>query len=613
MTKNGLKRLLASGWLIILMLVVMVQRVAAQPPPLPATFYGTVTLDGADAPEGTPVRALIDGMIVAETQVRRVVGPSVYVLDVPGDDPDTPQGEGGTAGALVQFEIGGVVAEPAGTWQEAASIELNLTATPACYDFNGNGRTDVGDTMVVASHLGTTNPTYDFDGSGTVDVGDLKSIAFCWRKPTASVRRVNAPYFDGDVRPAETAIFWFGQVNTTENYADVRVGYNNDELYLRLAAFDRRLWYDTTPSPDDLTAWDAATLYLNLDGNAGNAPAANAYRFVSQLNWWEADDNWQAAHQGDGAGWVAATVPFTTTTGYRGNAPNDDTDDRGWTVTFRIPFASLGLSGPPPQGTAWGLAVMLHDRDDAVGTSIPDKSWPEAMEPEQPATWGRLSFGMPGYKPPPATPVETVTIRHKLNGATVADVAVGGHTVCGSGLDFWTEWGETNYAGQDQFNIQNQSDVADWPCFSKYYVTFPLDIIPPGKAVISATLTLHQFGNAGQGANPGPQPSFIQVLTVDQDWNEDTLTWNNAPLARENVAAAWMDPVVSFPGWPGVPWESDVSRAVVEAYAAGRPLRLVLYSADAAMHSGKYFVSSDTGDWNAEGRPTLRVLWGGLQ
>jgi len=34
----------------------------------------------------------------------------------------------------------------------------------------------------------------------------------------------------------------------------------------------------------------------------------------------------------------------------------------------------------------------------------------------------------------------------------------------------------------------------------------------------------------------------------------------------------------------------------------------VLYEADSAYHSGKYFTSSDTGDWNEAGRPTLQVI-----
>jgi len=42
-----------------------------------------------------------------------------------------------------------------------------------------------------------------------------------------AVRRVNAPYFDAAMRYSEMAVFWFGRVAPTDNYADVRVGYNS--------------------------------------------------------------------------------------------------------------------------------------------------------------------------------------------------------------------------------------------------------------------------------------------------------------------------------------------------------------------------------------------------
>jgi hypothetical protein len=82
----------------------------------------------------------------------------------------------------------------------------------------------------------------------------------------------------------------------------------------------------------------------------------------------------------------------------------------------------------------------------------------------------------------------------------------------------------------------------------------------------------------------------------------------------ENVSRAWADPVTGC-GTPSVPWPCfartwDVSYAVAQAYAAGKPLRLALYEADSHYHSGKYFTSSNTEDWNAAGRPTLTVTWG---
>jgi len=420
-------------------------------------------------------------------------------------------------------------------------------------------------------------------------------------------RRVNAPYFVDDVQFAETAIFWFGHVTPAENYVDVRVGHNDNHLYLRIAVFDRRLWYTKTST--DFTAWDAATLYLNLDGNTGHAPDANTYRFEAQLVWWEPRQEYQASYRGDGSDWMTATVPFTTTSGWRGNAPNDDEDDRGWALSYYIPFESLGLDSPPAQNTVWGMAVALHDRDDEAGPPIGDKVWPMGMEAQQPSTWGQLAFGMPTYSSPAAIQTETITLRHKLNGAIVTDTAVGGTigNLCpGDPYYIWHEWGEANFAGAPDFNIQNQSDVGDWPCFAKYYVTFPLDALPPNQVVLSATLTLHHWG----GSDPSQaEPSLLQVLTVAEEWDETTLTWNNAPLAQENVAAAWVD-VDTASGWPGTPCTWDVSGAAAEAYATGDSLRLALYESDAAYNSGKYFVSSDTGDWNAEGRPTLRVSLG---
>lgn len=422
-------------------------------------------------------------------------------------------------------------------------------------------------------------------------------------------RRVNAPY---DVPGEEAAILWFGKVTPTENSVDARVSYKKTYLYVRVSAIDRRLWYDTTPTPGDLTAWDAVTLYLDLDGNTGNVPDTNAYRFDAQLVAWGDIELYKAAYSGDGGSWVAATVPFTTTAYWSGSAPNDEIDDRGWALKFQIPYKSLGLSGPPAQGTLWGMALSLHDRDDAAGTPIAVKVWPETMEPQQPATWAQLAFGAPTYNPPLAVPLDTVTIRHGLNGTTVVDGDVGGSSACGAaaGPDFFPTWGELNYAGNTFLNVQNLGYISEWPCFSRYYVAFPLDALPPGQVIISATLTLYHFGNAGQDANPGPLPSFIQVHTVDDDWDEATLTWNNAPLAQENVSSAWVEPFETPPGWPGVPRYWDVSLAVAQAYAAGHPLRLALYESDWAFHSGKYFVTSEAGEANQQARPTLTVTLG---
>ncbi len=423
-------------------------------------------------------------------------------------------------------------------------------------------------------------------------------------------RRVHAPYFSGSVLYPQTAIFWFGRITPTENYTDVRVGYNDNHLFINFAVADRLLWYDTTPAPADMTAWDAATVYLNLDGRSGNIPTANTYRLVAQLNFWESRAAYQVAYRGDGTGWMQTAMAFTTISGWRGDAPNTNADDRGWTMTFIIPFTSLGLSSKPAYQTTWELSVAVHDRDDATGTPLADRFWPETMHSTRPETWGELIFGRPAaYVPEPYVPgsENTTTIRDRLHGVTVTDAAVGGHTTCGSGLNYWTQWGEKNYAGLWFFNIQNQADISDWPCNSKYYVTFPLGLIPAGKIIVNARLILHQFGGAGY--TPPAQPSLIQAFTVEEPWSEATLTWNNAPLAADFVSATWVDPTAVYLGQPGKPWTWDVSAPTATAYAEDKPLRLVFYEADAAYHSGKYFRTSEEEEFDAVGRPTLVVTW----
>jgi len=434
------------------------------------------------------------------------------------------------------------------------------------------------------------------------------------------LRRVNIPYATtaAELQFSETAVFWLGRVSQTENYADVRMAYTSTDLYVRVQIFDRRIWFSEDPSSSPLTSWDSISLYLDKDGNTGSVPDASSYRFDAQFSGWGPRANWQAAYRGQSSSWAIQNQPFVTYNELKwenaneGGA-NNDQNNRGWWLEYWIPWSSLGLAGPPTSGSQWGLGVAVHDRDVAYpGAMNADQIWPESMQSLQPSTWGQLRFGQPAYSPPMNLPRDTATIRQGLNGAQVIDGAVGGDTDCGAGSypDYFAGWGALTYPHYARVNVQNQSDISDWPCYSKYYVTFPLDSLPANKIIVSATLTLYQMGNAGGGAWGDPVPSYIQIFTIDQDWNEDTLNWNNAPRARENITGAWVDPLAAYPGPLGVARTWTLSRAVAEAYAAGVPLRLAVYSADEAYHSGRYFISSDADDFSAAARPKLQITWG---
>ncbi|MDW8214950.1 MAG: hypothetical protein RMJ55_15440 [Roseiflexaceae bacterium] len=214
---------------------------------------------------------------------------------------------------------------------------------------------------------------------------------------SANMPRINAPRFAGTIPFERTAIAWFGKVSPTQNYTDIRVGYNANELYVYLAIFDRHLWFDDNPAPQTLTQWDAVTLLLDTSG--GTVVSPSSWKFVAQL-YGDRSPQRRAAYQGGAAGWQQTSVTFDALPGWRGNALNDNSDsDRGWAMEFTIPFSSLGLSSAPPDGTSWRMAVVVHDRDTRAGPPIGDQFWPPQGLLDAPGCWGFLSFGLPVYQP----------------------------------------------------------------------------------------------------------------------------------------------------------------------------------------------------------------------
>ncbi|HDD24247.1 MAG TPA: hypothetical protein ENF52_02290, partial [Chloroflexi bacterium] len=101
---------------------------------------------------------------------------------------------------------------------------------------------------------------------------------------STSVRRVNVPYFTGDLKWTESAIFWFGRVTDEENYTDVRITYNDTTLYVRVAVIDGYVWCTSSPDQEDLEQWDAVTLYLDTAHDGGTAPDGDDYRLLSAFH-----------------------------------------------------------------------------------------------------------------------------------------------------------------------------------------------------------------------------------------------------------------------------------------------------------------------------------------
>ena len=160
-----------------------------------------------------------------------------------------------------------------------------------------------------------------------------------------------------------------------------------------------------------------------------------------------------------------------------------------------------------------------------------------------------------------------------------------------------------------------QWDVADWPCYAKYYAAWSLNELPAGAEVISATVELRQFGNPGFSpgyADDGTKDTVMQVFEVDKAWDENTITWDNAPVPQENTSRTLVQPLpgdcAPTPYWycsPGIPYQFDVTEIVRRAQAQGRTwASLALYTAAGQYHSGKYFYSREGAE-----PPVVRIAY----
>ena len=113
------------GILVFLGLLFLPARVFAIPM-LPSSFYGTVTYNGENVPDGTLVEALVNDQVAAQGYCFTYEEKSIYSLNVGGDDPATPAQEGGREGDMIAFLVGGLPADQTGIWRSGTNVELNL-------------------------------------------------------------------------------------------------------------------------------------------------------------------------------------------------------------------------------------------------------------------------------------------------------------------------------------------------------------------------------------------------------------------------------------------------------------------------------------------------------
>lgn len=258
-------------------------------------------------------------------------------------------------------------------------------------------------------------------------------------------------------------------------------------------------------------------------------------------------------------------------------------DCRGWTALRAIPWVDLG--GRPSDGDVWPLAL-----------TAPNGEWR-----------GSLRWGLPNYAGRAVAGAQTTSV------LVSADAALGGGTDCGTDDDpaYFPTWGSRNtgrygtntlgLGAMPYANVQAQWDVADWPCFSRYIARWPAPSLPEGAQVVSATLDLWYFGASYPGPNDAQEFAphmLVQAFTVGDDWEEDTVTWDNAPPAGENISRTafdWCDTGIDCYGWRSV----DVTEIVRRGGNS-----VLLYTAAGQYHAGRYFYTRE-----GSRKPLLRVAY----
>ncbi len=126
------------AFIISAIFLIIFSSIVSAIPLIPSDFWGTATINGYPAPDGLGVRAFINGVNYPNDGF---TWGGFYFIDVIGDDPDTPEKEGGIEGDNIVFIVDGHEAAETGVWHSGLSTVLDLTIiyVPDCIDDDMDG------------------------------------------------------------------------------------------------------------------------------------------------------------------------------------------------------------------------------------------------------------------------------------------------------------------------------------------------------------------------------------------------------------------------------------------------------------------------------------------
>ena len=533
-------------------------------PPRPASFYGTVKVNGVNPPTWVSVEARIDDVTYASTPVQIVGIDTVYALDVPGDVPELVGKQGGTAGEAIQFWVGGLLCGQAALWQEGAHTNLNLTASGV---------------------LPTATPT------DTVVPTDTPTIT---PTPTDTPAVTPTPVIL-NLGPANTTVkdTYLSKWVTDENYGGGALG---QRLRVYASDFRSMVYFDTSSIPTDATLFQAS-LHLYLDSYEHRpdiVPNVGVYRVVT--DWEELQATWN--HRLTEVSWASAGCDSAAD---RDTTPVSSALIEGVSLWYQWPLTSLVQEWVwHPTSNKGVILINPLWRDLRFHSSDCGHNMP----------YLHVEYTV-GAGPGPTetvTPTETPSVAPTPALVEIHDASQDSYI---SNIGEQATQNFENYGLRVMAGYSTKRSLLDFDVISR---------VPPGVEIVSAALRL-TASNLDDGHTDRTMP--IGAYLVHRPWVANQVTWQEAetgtgwtlpgcdgvPGDRSGTPSGTTTVLEISTGthpWQRAVYDWDVT-SIVQAWidAPGDQAGLVLVGHDAYREIGFYDSAYSIEDMH----PVLLVQW----
>lgn len=542
----------------------------AAPPPRPASFYGTILVNGQNPAAGTTLEARIGGVTYATTQVQLDGGSAVYAIDVPGDT-DEPGKQGGTAGETIQFWINGLACSPTVTWQESTQTNQNLTATGT---------------------VATSTPTITGIPSDTPTITTTPSQT---PTPTNSHTPTQTPL----ITQTPVVVTLDPEQDTFINSWAPTTNYGTDGSIKARASIMRSLiQFDTASIPTGATVSDAK-LRLYLWYPYGHTRANNVSIYKVLADWNEHEATWQLRQSG--ASW---NIEGCAGASDRSAVASATLVVQGEGVWYEWAVRDLVQGWVTDPASNKGLLVDTDMSDELRFSSLDSVTSPASPRPELVINYSgggsaatptptATTSGTPSVEP--TDPVVVQTDQFSASKDTYIDIAE-----------------PTSQHDNTGMRVQKQG-------WKRSLMDFDLASLPPNANIVRATLrlTTSTLENTKTLAMP------VGAYLVNRQWVAHQATWNLAstgvswgaagcdavPADREGTPANTVTIIDVSGDLPTeiVAYDWDVT-AIVQAWVANPSAQaglLLMTNSDYSRQIGFY----DSAYRVAEHRPVLEVQW----